>query len=151
MRSYNFLFVVTPDFEDSQLRIRAMDFDQQSYNGRKNFYLPQFFKENAELARFCMKHLRPETANQYQREEQTLMLQRAELAAERLSLLLYAMAADPIAPPEKVRQLRESLAAHYGRDEYLRCESMGALVRENLESIGRHLGRPGVLRDILPE
>ena len=29
MRSYNFVFVVTPDFEDAQLRIRAMDFDQQ--------------------------------------------------------------------------------------------------------------------------
>src|SRR5688500_11077516 len=42
MRSYNFVFVVTPDFEEAQLRIRAMDFDQQSYDGRKNFYLPQF-------------------------------------------------------------------------------------------------------------
>jgi len=151
MRSYNFVFVVTPDFEDYQLRIRAMDFDQQSYNGRKNFYLPQFFRENAELARFCMKHLRPETANQYRREEQTLMLQRAELAAERLSLLLFDMAADPIAPSDKVHQLRASLAEHYHRDEYLRCESMGALVRENLRSIGRHLGRPAVLPDIVPE
>ena len=84
MRSYNFVFVVTPDFEDAQLRIRAMDFDQQSYDGRKNFYLPQFFKENAALAMFCVKHLRVETAHQYQREEQTLMLRRAELAAERL-------------------------------------------------------------------
>src|SRR5471032_1589702 len=84
MRSYNFVFVVTPDFEDYQLRIRAMDFDQQSYDGRKNFYLPQYFKENRPLAMFCAKHLRLETANQYQREEQTLMLQRAELASDRL-------------------------------------------------------------------
>ena len=79
------------------------------------------------------------------------MLQRAELAAERLSLLLHAMAGDPIAPPEKVCELRLSLAAHYGRDAYLRCESMGALVRENLESIRLRLGRPGVLRDIGPD
>ena len=84
MRSYNFVFVVTPDFEDAQVRIRAMDFDQQSYDGRKKFYLPQFFKENTPLALFCAQHLRPETAYQYQREEQTLMLQRAELANERL-------------------------------------------------------------------
>ncbi len=50
MRSYNFVVIITPDFEDAQIRIRAMDFDQQSYNGRKNYYLPQFFKENTPLA-----------------------------------------------------------------------------------------------------
>lgn len=151
MRSYNFVFVVTPDFEDAQLRIRAMDFDQQSYDGRKNFYLPQFFKENAPLAAFCLKQLRAETANQYQREEQTLMLQRAELAAERLSLLLYEMARHEIAPPEKVQTLRVALAEHYGRSEYERCDSMGALVRENLESIRLKLGRQVILPDIVPE
>src|SRR5471032_1117493 len=135
MRSYNFVFVVTPDFEDSQLRIRAMDFDQQSYNGRKNFYLPQFFVDNTALALFCAKHLHPTASYQYQREEQTLMLQRSSLAAERLGLLLQEMSRDPIAPPEKVRSLRESLAEHYQRPEYLKCESMGELIRENLESI----------------
>jgi hypothetical protein len=149
MRSYNFVFVVTPDFEDFQLRVRAMDFDQQSYNGRRNFYRPQFFKENAALALFCSRHLRLETANQYLREEQTLMLQRAELAATRLGLLLAEMERDPISPPEKVVQLRESLAEHYGRNEYLRCESMGALVRENLESIRRHVGRQA-LSELIP-
>ena len=54
---------------------------------------------------------------------------------ERLALLLHAMSLDPLAPPENVRQLRESLAEHYKRREYLACESMGALVRENLQSI----------------
>jgi len=149
MRSYNFVFVVTPDFEDIQLKIRAMDFDQQSYNGRKNFYLPQFFKENAPFARFCTKNLRVETANQYQREEQTLILQRAELAARRLGLLLSEMERDPISPEENARSLRESLGEHYGRPEYLRCGSMGALVRENLESIRRRVGRPA-LSELVP-
>jgi hypothetical protein len=150
MRAYNFVFVITPDFEESQIRIRAMDFDQQSYDGRKNFYLPQFFKENAPLVLFCQKHLRSETARQYQREEQTLILQRASLASERLGLLLHGMADDVIAPPEKVRSLRESLAEHYERKEYLQCESMGALIRENLESIRRDIGRP-VVPALLPE
>jgi hypothetical protein len=120
MRSYNFVVVVTPDFEDVQLRVRAMDFDQQSYNGRRNFYRPQFFKENAALALFCAKHLRLETASQYLREEQTLILHRAELAATR-----------------------------HGREEYLACQSMGALIRENLESIRRHVGRPA-LSEMMP-
>ena len=150
MRSYNFVFVVTPDFEEAQLRIRAMDFDQQSHDGRKNFYLPQFFKDNLQLVQFCTRHLRPETASQYRREEHTLMLQRAALASERLGRLLHGMAEDPISPPDKVHRLRAALAEHYQRGEYLRCESMGALIRENLESIRRTIGRPPVL-ELLPE
>ena len=59
------------------------------------------------------------------------------------------MERDTISPPEKVDQLRQSLAEHYGRKEYLRCESMGALVRENLESIRRHVGRPA-LSELMP-
>ncbi|MBM3855275.1 MAG: hypothetical protein FJ399_19325 [Verrucomicrobia bacterium] len=150
MRSYNFVFVVTPDFEEAQLRIRSMDFDQQSYDGRKNFYLPQFFKDNAPLVKFCTRHLRVETAHQYRREEQTLLLQRAALASERLGLLLHDMAMDPISPPEKVAALRASLAEHFQRSDYLRCESMGALIRQNLESIRRDIGRP-VVPELVPE
>ena len=60
------------------------------------------------------------------------------------------MARDPIAPVEKVHRLRESLADHFGRKDYLRCETMGALIRENLESIRRHIGRP-VVPELIPE
>jgi hypothetical protein len=150
MRSYNFVFVVTPDFEEAQLRIRAMDFDQQSYNGRKSFYLPQYFKENTPLVSFCIRHLHPETANQYKREEHALILQRAQLASERLGLLLHDMARDPIAPPEKVRELRTAMAEHYKRSDYERCETMGAIIRENLESIRRQTGRP-IVPELVPE
>jgi len=145
MRGYNFVVVVTPDFEDAQIRIRAMDFDQQSYEGPMNFYRPQFFKDNRPLALFCVKHLRLETARQYQREEQVLMLQRKTAAEERLALLLAAMAGDPIAPTAHLHELRAALAAHYRRDAYLRCESMAALVWENLESIRLHVADPSLV------
>jgi hypothetical protein len=143
MRSYNFVVVLTPDFEGWQVRLRAMDFDQQTHNGRKNFYLPQFFKENVPLVEFCARHLHAQTAYQYQREEQTLVLQRAELSTPRLQILLDAMERDPIAPAENVRSLREGLAAHFQTDGFLRCETMGALVIENLrvvrERIEKHV------------
>jgi hypothetical protein len=142
MRSYNFVVVITPDFEGAQIRIRAMDFDQQSYEGRMNLYRPQFFKDNQPLALFCMKHLRVETARQYQREEQVLMMQRKAVTEERLGMLLHAMSGDPLAPHEHIVELRESLASHYGRTAYLRCESMGELIRENLESIRRNVTAP---------
>lgn len=141
MRSYNFVFVITPDFEGAQVRIRSMDFDQQSYDGRKHFYLPQFFKENAPLVLYCVKHLHPKTAAQYQREEETLMLHRAELAALRLGALMDAMSRDPIAPVASVYELREQLAEHFKRASYLTCETMGELVRENLQTMRLQLSR----------
>jgi hypothetical protein len=135
MRSYNFVVVLTPDFEGWQVRIRAMDFDQQSYSGRRTFYLPQFFKENLALVKFCTQQLDIKTAYQYQREERTLMLQRAELAQVRLDLLLDTMEGDVIAPAENLIPLRQDLARHFEDKRFLACESMGALVRQNL----RHL------------
>lgn len=146
MRSYNFVFVLTPDFESWQVRIRAMDFDQQSFHGRRSFYLPQFFKENLSLVQFCTSLLDITTSRQYQREERTLLLQRAEAAAQRLDLLLDAMHEDVIAPESNVLTLRQGLAEHFGADSYLKCESMAALVRENLQQIRiedshRKLGR----------
>jgi hypothetical protein len=142
MRSYNFVFVLTPDFEGWQVRIRAMDFDQQSYSGRRSFYLPQFFKTNLPLVQFCTRLLDLKTAHQYQAEERTLLLQRAEASQQRLDLLLTAMAGDPIAPEENVRSLREGLAEHFDADAFLASESMAALVRENLRQIGK-TDKPG--------
>ena len=45
MRSYNYVIVITQDFD----RIRAIDFDQQSYEGNPKVYKPQFLKENNAL------------------------------------------------------------------------------------------------------
>ncbi|AWI10546.1 hypothetical protein [Ereboglobus luteus] len=142
MRSYNFVVVITPDFEGAQIRIRAMDFDQQSYEGRMNLYRPQFFKENQSLALYCMKHLNVASARQYQREEQALMLQRADTGEERLNALLSAMSQAEIAPHSHVVELREGLAAHYGRPSYLHCNTMGELVIENLTSIRLNVAAP---------
>ena len=52
------------------------------------------------------------------------------------------MADDPVSTANRIHALREGLAEHYHRRDYLRCESMGALIRENLESIRRDIGRP---------
>jgi hypothetical protein len=135
MRSYNFVFVLTPDFEGWQVRIRAMDFDQQSYNGRRTFYLPQFFRENLALVQFTTSLLDITTSYQYQREERTLLLRRADAAQERLDLLLDAMNVDAIAPDDNVISLRRDLAEHFDADVFLKCESMAALVRENMHQI----------------
>jgi len=132
MRAYNFVVVLVPDFEGVQVRIRAMDFDQQSYNGRLRFYLPQFFKDNLPLVEYCQNQLNPQTARQYQREEQALIFRRAETERARIGELLAAMERTELATPEKVAQLSTELAEYHREPALARAATMGELVRESL-------------------
>src|SRR6476661_4626462 len=109
MRSYNFVVNITPDIEDYQYRIRAIDFDQQSYEGRKNLYLPQFFKENLPFVTLSMKHLNKESIQQYQTEERTLMALRLASNRYRVMELIKVMTTDKISTPEKLEQLKKEL------------------------------------------
>ena len=113
MRSYNFVVNMIPDIEDFQYRIRAIDFDQQTYEGRKNGYLPQYYKENYALVQLAIQHLDKESIAQYQAEEQTLMTFRLASSRYRMKAMLDIMAKDMLAPPEKFNQLRNELAQHY--------------------------------------
>ncbi len=137
MRSYNYVFDITPDFEEVQFRIRPIDFDQQSYEGKRTLYLPQFFKENAVLVQLTLQLLTPETIRQYQKEERTLIARRSVSANIRLNQLIDVMDRDTISPKEKVIQLREELANHYKDNSFLDCTSMGELVRNCLRLIAK--------------
>ena len=133
MRSYNFVVDITPDIEDYQYRIRAIDFDQQSYEGRKNLYLPQFYKENLALVELSLKLLNKESIEQYQTEERTMIAFRLVSGRYRLMEVLNKMAADTIAPPEKLAQLKQELFDFFGNKNYLRCQSMGQLVKTHMK------------------
>jgi len=133
MRSYNYVFDITPDFEEVQFRIRTIDFDQQSYEGRLNLYLPQFFKENYPLVKLVQDKLSPETVEQYRKEERTLIARRIKSSRVRLKELLDVMTVDNIAPIEKVTQLKTELAAHYTDNAFLDCQTMGQIVKHSLE------------------
>ena len=135
MRSYNYVFDITPDFEEVQFRIRAIDFDQQSYEGRKNLYLPQFFKENFPLVKLVQDFLSSENVEQYQQEERSLIMRRIRAARTQLNALLDNMSADTISPPEKVMQLRTELAEYYNEKTFLSCNSMGDIVKLSLDQI----------------
>lgn len=149
MRSYNFVVDITPDIEDFQYRIRAIDFDQQSYEGRKNLYLPQFFKENRDLVNLCAKYLNKDSIEQYQMEERTMMAFRVASTRFRLMELLNIMAKDRISSPEKLTQLRTELAEYFKSPAFYKCNSMGQLVKrqlkqtlqKNLALIQKNLGK----------
>jgi hypothetical protein len=141
MRAYNFVMDMTPDFEDVQIRIRPLDFDQQSYSGRLNFYRPQFFKENNTLVQFCLEQLNLQTASQYQREEQAVVYRRIMLARSRVNQIMRCMRADTISTPEKVADLGQSLSRHYKNDAFLKCENMGAILDESLIQVRDNVQR----------
>jgi hypothetical protein len=135
MRSYNYIVSVTPDIEGSQYRIKAIDFDQQSYEGRKNFYLPQYFKENNGILNLGFKHLTHDSVVQYQLEERSLIARRVKVSRDRLSKLLKCMAADHISTEDKVKQLGKELADHHQNSAYLACKTMGELVMLNIRLV----------------
>lgn len=149
MRSYNFVVDITPDIEDYQYRIRAIDFDQQSYEGRKNLYLPQFFKENLELVNLCSRYLNRESIEQYQAEERTMMAFRVASTRFRLMELLNIMARDHISTPEKLWQLKHELGQYFNSPAFFKSNSMGQLVKrqlkqtlqKNLALIQKNLGK----------
>lgn len=133
MRSYNFVVDITPDIEDYQYRIRAIDFDQQSYEGRKNLYLPQFYKENLPLVEMSLKLLHRDSIEQYQTEERTMIAFRLVSGRYRLMEILNKMSGDSIAPIGKVEQLRNELFEFFGNRHYLRCHSMGQIVKTHMK------------------
>jgi len=149
MRSYNFVVDITPDIEDYQYRIRAIDFDQQSYEGRKNLYLPQFFKENIELVNLCSRYLNRESIEQYQAEERTMMAFRVASTRFRLMDLLNIMSRDNISTPEKLQQLKTELGQYFHSPAFFKSNSMGQLVKrqlkqtlqKNLALIQKNLGK----------
>ena len=143
MRAYNYVIAVTPDFENEQYRVKAIDFDQQSYEGRRVMYLPQFFKDNAAVVAMCARHLKPENVRQYQTEERALMARRARAERHRLRDLLAAMRRHELAPPAKVAQLKAELNRYHHTDAFDQCDSMGDIVRQNLWLM---LGASGALR-----
>jgi len=133
MRSYNFVVDITPDIEDVQYRIRAIDFDQQSYEGRKNLYLPQFFKENIPLVETVIKSLNKDSIEQYQTEERTLMAFRVASTRHRLMQLLNIMSKDAISSPEKITQLKNELGDYFQNMAFYKCTSMGQVVKRQLK------------------
>ena len=137
MHSSNFVIDVTPDFEETHYRIRAIDFDQQCYEGKKSIYLPQYFKENNSLIQLGMDVITPESMRQYQREERSLIATRVKSSHLELEDILQTMENDQLAPKSHVDQLKNELAKHYQSKDFLKCNSMGEILRKSLSLVSR--------------
>src|SRR5690606_10276332 len=139
MRAYNFVVQITPDFDDFQFRIRSIDFDQQFYEGNLKVYLPQFFRINLPYVQLSMEHLTERSVSQYQQEERSSLVHRARSERHRIAALRDASANDKISSPEKIDQLRHSLADHFKDKNYYKCKTMTDLVELNVKNVIRQI------------
>jgi hypothetical protein len=135
MRSYNYVVDITPDFDDEQYRVRAIDFDQQTFEGRKSLYIPQFYKENNAIVELCGVLLNLQTAKQYQKEERTLIAKRLVSGRHQLKDLIDCMRHDTISLPEKIKSLREELNEFHNDEAFLECKNMGEILHLHMKNL----------------
>ena len=138
MRSYNYVMVLTHDFDSIQYRIRAIDFDQQSFEGNPKVYKPQFLKENNKLVEMTLSLLREQSIEQYKIEERSLLAKRASSEYERLGDLLSCMCNDTISTPEKIKELKMGLFEMTGDVVFKKTKNMGDILKTALEFIVRN-------------
>ncbi|TAE36484.1 MAG: hypothetical protein EAZ70_11280 [Runella slithyformis] len=138
MHSSNFVVDITPDFEEVYYRIRSIDFDQQSYEGKKVVYMPQYFKQNNALIDLGFKYLTTESVLQYQKEERSLIAGRLRVEGGRIKDLMNVMIKDRISLPQHTEQLKQELAKHYRNSSFLNCVSMGDIVQKSLDLVMIH-------------
>ena len=138
MRSYNYVIVPTHDFDHVEYKIRAIDFDQQCYEGNLKVYRPQFFKENYPMVQLVSDHLAQKSIDQYIREERSLMAKRIILSQKRYGELMRCINNDEISNRENVLQLRRDLH-NYSKDvRFKRARSMGQILRMAFDFVRRN-------------
>jgi len=127
MRSVNYVVDITPDFEEVQYRVRAIDFDQQSYEGKSTIYHAFRFKSNRSITRLAFQVLNRKSIDQYVAEEHAQMARRAKVENDRLRALLGVMRREEIAPHAHVVRLARELDHIHGTADFAACQTMGEL------------------------
>jgi hypothetical protein len=127
MRSVNYVVDITPDFEEVQYRVRAIDFDQQSYEGAGSTYMAFRYQSNRAVTRLAFDVLNRKSIDQYVAEEHAQMTRRAKVESGRLRGLLGIMRREELAPREHVIKLAAELDRIHKSSLYRDCQTMGQL------------------------
>jgi hypothetical protein len=138
MRSYNYVIVPTHDFDQVVYKIRAIDFDQQCYEGNFKVYRPQFFKENYPMVKLVKEKLQNSSIEQYKDEERAVLAKRILSAENRIKRLLKIMREDVIAPETHVEQLRLELYRYTNDLNFKNAKSMGSIMSAAFHFITRN-------------
>ncbi len=138
MRSYNYVVVPIHDFDNVIYKIRAIDFDQQCFEGNLKVYRPHFFKENKQMVGLVKEKLQKYSIDQYQKEERSILAKRILNVDEQIWALIDCMENDTISLPEKVKSLRQDIFEFTTDPKFKRCENMGNIIRTVLQFVKRN-------------
>ncbi|WP_299527845.1 hypothetical protein [uncultured Lutibacter sp.] len=138
MRSYNYVIVASYDFDQVEYRMRAMDFDQQSFEGNLKVYFPQYFKENYPFVKMVSDNLQEESIEQYKKEERSAIARRLRGSQDRVNDLLDCMCNDDISTPEKIYELKMGLKKYTLDKNFKNCNNMGDILRVAFDFVTRN-------------
>lgn len=138
MRSYNYVIVPTHDFDHVVYKIRAIDFDQQSFEGKFNIYRPQFFKENAVMVNMISEKFQKESIDQYKLEERSIVAKRMISYHGRIEELLDCMVNDSISKKEHIDLLKETIYEYTNDIKFMESNTMGDILKNALAYVKRN-------------
>ena len=138
MRSYNYVIIPTHDFDKIIYKIRAIDFDQQSFEGNLKIYRPQFFKENNKMVALVKEKLQANSIDQYKLEERSIVAKRFMSFEDRITDLLNIAKQDTISLPEHVSLLKESIFSLTQDIAFKEAPNMGTVLDLALHFVKRN-------------
>ena len=138
MRAYNYVVVPTHDFDQVVYKIRPIDFDQQSFEGRLSVYRPQFFKENGPIMDLVRTKLTHDSINQYKIEERSIVARRIISSGNRLNKLVKTMQLELLTLPENLERLRNEIYKFTNYKAFLQSKTMGDIMKASFEYVRKH-------------
>jgi len=138
MRSYNYVIVPTHDFDHVVYKIRAIDFDQQCFEGKLKVYRPQFFKENFLMVELVRNKLQRKSVDQYKIEERSIVAKRIKSSGNRIKNLIKAALIDDISLPEHIEILKNQIYDLTLDLNFKKCENMGQILSLALDFVKRN-------------
>lgn len=142
MRAYNYVIIPIHDFDQVIYKIRAIDFDQQCYEGKFSVYRPQFFKENFPIMKLVRKRLNHDAIIQYKIEERSIVAKRLISYENRISKLIKEMKGLTLSTEANLENLKKEIFQFTQDPKFNACTSMGDVmdaafdfVRNNYENL----------------
>jgi len=138
MRSYNYVIVPTHDFDHVVFNIRAIDFDQQCFEGKFNVYRPQFFKENFKMVDLVTQKFEKQSINQYKLEERSIVAKRMLSFKNRIDQLIQCMINDTLSTPEHETLLKTKIFEYTNDVKFMKSKNMGEILKNSLSFVKRN-------------
>ena len=129
MRSYNYVIIPTHDFDQVVYKIRAIDFDQQCFEGNLKVYRPQFFKENKQVMNLVKDKLDSKSVDQYKIEERSIIAKRILSSENRTKEILKCMMSDNISTKENINILSKQVFSLTRDKNFNNVINMGEILR----------------------